>query len=129
MTELNLCGLDSYHRAFLAAVKERDWDAVANLRSLALALGRETGELQEVLQWIPDSEIEDRLANEDDLRRSLAHECVDVMNYVFRVAQTADIDLVQAAWEKLGIIKQRYPVERARGTTIKYTEFRDGEAL
>lgn len=51
-----------------------------------------------------------------------AQELGDVMIYLLIFAGKFDIDLTQAANEKLPINAQEYPVEKAKGCNSKYTE-------
>lgn len=53
----------------------------------------------------------------DDLRQ-----LADVLLYLVRLADKMDVDLLAAAARKLEINAKKYPVERARGTSRKYTE-------
>jgi NTP pyrophosphatase (non-canonical NTP hydrolase) len=52
----------------------------------------------------------------------VSEELADVLIYLVRLASRLEIDLEQAAWEKLEINKQKYPVEKSRGIAKKYTE-------
>jgi hypothetical protein len=45
-----------------------------------------------------------------------------VLLYLVRIADKLDIDLLEAANRKLALNAQKYPVERARGSSKKYTE-------
>ena len=49
----------------------------------------------------------------------------DVLIYLLRLADVADIDVVEAAQRKLVTNAARYPVEKAHGTAVKYTKWQD----
>src|SRR5262249_22510044 len=54
-------------------------------------------------------------------RKDLEHECADVLMYLMLIADKAGFDLVEAAAEKLKLNESRYPVEKAKGKSTKYS--------
>jgi len=50
-------------------------------------------------------------------------ELADVLLYLIRLADKLDVDLVAAAKAKLGLNALKYPVDKARGSSRKYTEY------
>jgi hypothetical protein len=44
--------------------------------------------------------------------------------YLLMLADAAEIDLYQAVLDKMGLNEQRYPVDRARGSSAKYDELK-----
>lgn len=111
--------------ALTAALREfrdaRDWKQFHSLRNLIVSLNLEAAELLELTQWKSDAEVE---ALPADLvsREALADECADVLLYLLLVADTAGIDLAEAARAKLAKNAAKYPVDAARGSRAKYTE-------
>lgn len=95
---------------------ERDWNAFHTPKNLAMALAGEVGEVMEHLQWLTP---EASLALDDETRAALALELADVLFYLVRLADVAQIDLARAAADKLAINARRYPVEKARGRATK----------
>ncbi len=49
-------------------------------------------------------------------------EIADVLLYLIRLADKLDIDLLAAATDKIRVNAVKYPVEKARGSSKKYTE-------
>ena len=43
--------------------------------------------------------------------------------YLLRLAESLQVDLLQAAEQKLKINAAKYPVERSRGSIKKYTDY------
>ncbi|SHF88221.1 nucleotide pyrophosphohydrolase [Streptoalloteichus hindustanus] len=119
--------LRSYADELFAFVAARDWDVVENPKDLAMALGGECGELLALLQWHGAEEAGRRVREDPDFRRRFGHELADVLNYLLRLARNADLDLLAVAREKLAINERRYPVEKARGSSAKYTELVDAD--
>ena len=98
---------------------ERDWDQFHSPKNLAIALSVEAGELLERFQWLTEPESQ-RLSAA--ARARVEQELADVLLYLIRLADKLDVDLAAAAREKMKINAEKYPVEKARGKSKKYTE-------
>jgi NTP pyrophosphatase (non-canonical NTP hydrolase) len=101
-------------------VAERDWDQFHSPKNLAMALSVEAAELVELFQWLTEAESATLGA---ERRRRAAEELADVLVYLVRIADRLDIDLLQAAGEKLERNAVKYPAERVRGQARKYDEY------
>jgi dCTP diphosphatase len=101
---------------------ERDWEQFHSPKNLASALSVEAAELLEHFQWI-DAGASYDLAEEK--KEEVAHEMADVLNYLLRLADVLKIDLEQASTDKIRINAQKYPAEKVRGSSKKYTEYQD----
>jgi dCTP diphosphatase len=98
---------------------DREWDQFHSPKNLAMALTVEAAELLEHFQWVTDASSES-LPPEQQAR--IREELADVLLYVIRLADKLGIELATAAAEKLKLNAQEYPVDKARGTSKKYTE-------
>ncbi|HUU74006.1 MAG TPA: nucleotide pyrophosphohydrolase [Burkholderiales bacterium] len=98
---------------------ERDWDQFHNPKNLAMALVVEAGELVEHFQWLSPDEA---VALPSGKKTEVAMELADVLMYLLRLADKLDVDLIEAASEKLQQNRQKYPVEKARGRATKYDQ-------
>lgn len=96
---------------------ERDWDQFHSPRNLATALAVEAAELLEPFQWLTDEQGRDL---PPDTRAAVEQELADVLLYLVRLADRLDIDLEQAALAKIARNAEKYPVEKARGSSRKY---------
>lgn len=103
-------------RAFSA---ERDWDQFHAPKNLAIALSVEAAELLEHFQWL--SEAASAALPAETLAK-VREELADVFLYLIRLADRTGVDLLTAARDKLAANAAKYPVERARGSSRKYTE-------
>ena len=103
-------------RAFAA---ERDWDQFHSPRNLAAALAVEAAELLEPFQWLTDEQSRE-LSTE--ARAAVEQEMADVLLYLVRLADKLGVDLEQAARAKIALNGEKYPVEKARGSSRKYDE-------
>lgn len=102
-----------------AFTKARDWSQFHSPKNLASALSVESGELLENFQWL--TEAQSRRLNEQQ-KKAVAMEVADVFIYLLQLCDALDIDPLRAAAEKLALNEQKYPTERARGSSKKYTD-------
>jgi len=106
-------------RAFAAA---RAWERFHTPKNLVMALSVETAELLEPFQWLT-AEQSQNLSPEQ--HEAVRQEIADVLIYLTRLADLLDIDLLQAAADKLVINARKYPVDTAHGNATKYLERTD----
>lgn len=114
----DLIALRDRLRAFAA---ERDWDQFHSPKNLSAALSVEAAELLEHFQWLKEDES---FALSPEKRAQVAEEIADVLLYLIRIADKLDIDVLDAALKKIDANGRKYPVEKARGSMKKYTEWR-----
>lgn len=91
--------------------RERDWDQFHSPENLAKSIAIEAGELLECFQWD---------ANFD--KQQVCDELADVVNYCIVMADRLGVDLEDIVLKKLEKNRQKYPVEKAKGNSKKYTE-------
>ena len=103
-------------RKFAAA---RDWDQFHSPKNLAAALSVEAAELLEHFQWLDEEESRNLIS---DRLQKVEEEMADVLLYLLRLADKLSVDLVEAAKRKIEINKNKYPVDKARGSHKKYTD-------
>jgi NTP pyrophosphatase (non-canonical NTP hydrolase) len=96
---------------------EREWEQFHSPKNLAAALTVEAAELLEHFQWMTEPESRELDAQR---RGEVALEIADVLLYLVRLADVLGIDPVQSAREKMRLNAQRYPIERARGSSRKF---------
>ena len=101
-------------RAFAA---ERDWDPFHSPRNLATALAVEAAELLEPFQWLTD---EQSRSLPPETLAAVEEELADVLLYLVRLADKLHVDLAAAARAKIARNGEKYPVEKARGSSRKY---------
>ena len=114
--EITLERLRDRLRAFAEA---RDWNQFHTPKNLAIALSVEAGELLEHFQWMAESDSLTLLPEKVD---EIGAEMADVLLYLLRLADTLNVDLVRAADKKIDTNARKYPVEKSRGSSKKYTE-------
>jgi NTP pyrophosphatase (non-canonical NTP hydrolase) len=114
--------LDQLNARLLAFARERDWEQFHSPKNLAMALAGEAGELLEHFQWLTEQQSAELSAEK---KRQVAHELADILNYLVRLAERLDIDLLAAADEKIAINAARYPVDKVRGDARRASEYGD----
>lgn len=103
---------------------QRDWDQFHSPKNLAMALSVEAAELLQQFQWLTE---EQSATLSPDKLAAVAQEVADVQIFLLRLADKLDIDLDEAVAAKMALNEQKYPVDKARGNALKYTEFDDGD--
>ena len=105
-------------RAFAA---ERDWDQFHTPKNLVMALSGEVGELTEIFQWLsPEESTKGKMSPAQF--SNIEEEIADVYLYLVRLADKLDIDVEQAALNKLKINAEKYPVELSKSNAVKYNK-------
>ena len=95
---------------------DRDWRQFHTPKDLAISLSLEAAELLEVFQWSgTDLKCENKLSQ---IREELA----DVLSYCILMADVCGLDLDEIMNEKVAKNERKYPVEKSKGRTAKYTE-------
>jgi dCTP diphosphatase len=92
-------------------VAERDWGQFHTPANLAKSIAIEAGELLECFQW-SDEASQDRIVEE----------LADVLTYARLLAARLEVDPDQIVLDKLQVTREKYPVERSRGTSARYDE-------
>jgi NTP pyrophosphatase (non-canonical NTP hydrolase) len=100
--------------------KERDWDQFHSPKNLAMALNVEVSEIAEHFQWLKEEESKnlppEKLAE-------IKEEIGDVMIFLLSLSDKLNINVLDAAVDKLEKNKEKYPVEKVKGKHHKYTEY------
>ena len=105
----------------LAFVRERDWEQFHTPKNLSMALAAETGELMEHFLWASPEQSR-AIANEPAKRAKIADELADVVIYAIEFANMTGLDISAAIEAKMAANAKKYPIEKSRGRSDKYTE-------
>lgn len=100
--------------------EERDWKQFHNPKDMALSLVLEAGEFMELTQWKNGEELIEHLRANKQLA---GEELADVLGWLLLLANDLEIDLADAFEKKIEANCLKYPVEKARGSAKKYTEY------
>ena len=84
-----------------------------------MALIAEAAELVEHFQWL----TEEQSANlPPDKHTEVEEELADILIYLIRTADKLDVDLLLAAQRKIEKNERKYPIDKVKGSSKKYTE-------
>ena len=98
----------------------RDWDQFHSPKNLSMAMIVEAAELVEHFQWLTEEQSQ---SLPDGKRSEVENELGDIFIYLIRIADKLDINLLNAADNKLKINAEKYPADKVRGSAKKYTEY------
>ncbi len=90
---------------------DRNWKQFHTPENLAKSISIEAAELLENFQWNNEINIS-----------AVTDELADVMNYCILMADAIGVDLIQAMHQKIDKNEQKYPIEKAKGVSTKYTD-------
>jgi NTP pyrophosphatase (non-canonical NTP hydrolase) len=94
----------------------RDWGQFHNIKDLAISLTLESSELLENFQWkSSEASVKENIDNIKD-------ELADVFIYAMLIAQNLDINIENIVLNKLRKNEEKYPVEKFKGSSKKYTQ-------
>lgn len=88
---------------------DRDWEQFHTPENLAKSICIEASELLECFQW-------DNHYNKNEVEEELA----DVLCYCINMADAIGVDLEEIILKKMEKNEAKYPVEKAKGSSVKY---------
>ncbi len=97
----------------------RDWGQFHSPKNLASALSVEASELLEHFQWM--KEEDSRCLSKEKLSE-VETEIADVFCYLLMISDKLNIDIIEAANKKIISNESRYPIEKSKGKSDKYTK-------
>ena len=92
--------------------KDREWDQFHSPSNLAKAISIEAAELLEEFLW----------DNENYNKQNVEEELADVIVYCLHMADALNVDINEIINKKMDKNEKKYPVEKAKGNSKKYTE-------
>ena len=98
---------------------ERQWGQFHTPKELAISLCVESAELLSLMQWKTGAELDQAVAAK---RAQIQDELADVLHSVLLLASDLKVDLGAALEQKLAKDAQKYPVDKARGKNLKYSD-------
>lgn len=99
----------------------RDWDQFHSPKNLSMALIAEAAELVEHFQWLTEEQSK---SLEPTKLEQVQEELADIQIYLIRIADKLNVDLIEAVGKKIEANEKKYPPEKVRGSSKKYTEYK-----
>ncbi|MBD7913606.1 nucleotide pyrophosphohydrolase [Clostridium sp. Sa3CUN1] len=90
---------------------DREWSQFHTPANLAKAISIEAGELLEHFLW--DNNYD---------KKEVCEELADVIIYCLHMADSLEVDIEDIINRKMDKNEKKYPVEKSKGTSKKYTE-------
>jgi len=112
--------LKQLNQKLLDFARQRDWEQFHSPKNLSMALIAECAELVEHFQWLSEDQSQQLPA---DKKHAVSLEMADILIYLIRCAERLDIDLIQAANEKIALNESRYPIEKCQGSAQRASEY------
>lgn len=103
--------MEDVRSAVVKFTKDRDWDQFHSPGNLAKSIAIESGELLECFQWDDNYDKE-----------KVCEELADVVNYAILLADKLGVNLDEIVMRKLVTNAKKYPVNKSKGSSKKYTE-------
>ena len=94
----------------------REWSQFHDPKNLAISLQLEASEVLELFQWTKDNQI--KSGKDENIKDELA----DVLYWLIMLANHYKIDLADALEKKMDKNEEKYPIDKAKGKSDKYTE-------
>jgi NTP pyrophosphatase (non-canonical NTP hydrolase) len=114
-----MADLESIQQKIISFRNERDWAQFHDPKNLAEALSIEAGELLENFLW-KTTEQSRNLTTEE--LANVKHEIADIFIFLTYLCDEYKIDLLREVENKIAHNKAKYPVEKSKGSSRKYTE-------
>ena len=105
----------------LAFAKERDWEQFHSPKNLSMAISAEAAELMEHFLW-QSAESSRKDVHADGIREKIEEEISDILIFAMEFANIAEIDVAAAITSKMKKNALKYPIDKAKGSSAKYTE-------
>jgi NTP pyrophosphatase (non-canonical NTP hydrolase) len=111
--------IKEFTKKILAFRDAREWKQFHNVKDMMISLSLEAAELLEHSQWKNEEQFNQYLIEH---KSEVADELADVFYWTLLIANDLNIDLIDAANNKLKKNEQKYPIEQFRGQSTKYNK-------
>lgn len=102
--------------------EERDWDQYHNPKDLAIGLSTESNELLDIFRFKSEDQMREMM-KDISKREAISEELSDVFFFLLRFSQMYGFDMKEGLEQKIEKNNQKYPVDKAKGSNLKYTEY------
>ena len=97
----------------------RDWKQFHHPKDMASGLAIEAAELMELFLWKNEQEQAEVVETK---REQIEDELADIGMFLLELADNLNVDLLTAIEAKIEKNAEKYPVEKSKGRSAKYTE-------
>lgn len=100
---------------------EREWRKFHNPKDLSISISLEASELLELFQWKSSEEAVEK--NIDRMKDEIA----DILIYLLMLSDDLGVDIFSAVIDKINKNNGKYPKEKCKGKSDKYTAYLESE--
>jgi len=104
--------IDDIQKKLIEFRDNRDWKQFHTPENLAKSISIEASELLENYQW----------GNEHADIENIKEEVADIFGYLLLLCKELEIDLLDVTNKKIELNREKYPVDKAFGTSKKYNK-------
>lgn len=105
----------------LAFARARDWEQFHSPKNLSMAIAAEAAELMEHFLWqSPEQSHADM--DTEKVRSEVEQELADILIFAIEFANITGMDIAGIIEAKMKQNAEKYPVEKAKGRSEKYTK-------
>jgi dCTP diphosphatase len=101
-------------------IEDRNWKQFHSLKNLSMHISVEAAELLELFLWANTEEEIQKILKEK--RELIENEVADIAYTLLNFCNSAHIDLAGAIEKKMVLNEKKYPIEKSKGNSKKYTE-------
>ncbi|MBN2427635.1 MAG: nucleotide pyrophosphohydrolase [Deltaproteobacteria bacterium] len=105
-------------------VHERDWEQFHTPKNLSMSLAIEAAELMEHFQWVS---VEESASLTSEELQKVGEELADIVLYALSMANSLGLDLSKTVLDKMAKNARKYPSEKVRGKSHKYTYYKKAD--
>ena len=98
---------------------ERDWMQFHHPKEMAAGIAIEAAELMEIFLWKTE---EEQVEIVESKREQIEEELADIGMFLLELADNLNVDLLAAIDAKIEKNAKKYPIDKAKGRSDKYTE-------
>ena len=113
----------NYYDSVVGKIREfrdaRDWKQFHHPKDMAAGLAIEAAELMELFLWKNEQEQRETVEMK---REQIEDELADIGMFLLELADNLNVDLLTAIEAKMEKNAKKYPVEKSKGRSAKYTE-------
>jgi len=96
--------------------EDRNWKQFHTIKDLLLGINIELAELQELVLWKNQSEIEE--VDKEKIEEELA----DIFIFLTYLSEHFNVDLLKSVEKKIDKNDKKYPIDKSFGNSKKYNE-------
>ncbi len=111
--------IDKLTKQIISFRNARDWKQFHNPKDMAISLSLEASEVLEHFQWKSKDELDEHVKKN---KKEIGDELSDVLYWVLLMSHDLNINLEKSFLLKMKENAKKYPIKKAKGKNIKYTE-------